>query len=238
MSSFFCRAILFIMVLQSSVQSESRGTTGRRFRLGSSRRQGDTIPTDMSGLMEISDNARLDSIRVMTALSQRLAPIPRSVSEPTPSFTVNTTINRTPTRSATTQRRPASFFCQGALLLQQGRNLRAEDICTRFSSSCKYCNGDLWALPEPPEIQTIWGLSKKNWRKSHTPEIQTIWGLSKRFWYKSHTPVAPGSTFVDFGCIFCDSVEVFICYGDLAKHLLDYHQDNMGFITDCDISPE
>lgn len=78
------------MVLQSSAQSENRGAI-RWFGLpGNNRRQG-SVTTDTSRLVEISDNARVDSIKVMTELSQRLAPIPRSVSEPTPSFTAHLT---------------------------------------------------------------------------------------------------------------------------------------------------
>jgi hypothetical protein len=76
-----------IMVLQTSVESEHRGTT-RWIRLGRNRPRGN-VGTDMSGLVKISDNGRLASIRSLAALSQRLSPISRSVAAPLPSFTTN-----------------------------------------------------------------------------------------------------------------------------------------------------
>ena len=199
-----------IIVLQSSVQSESRGTTGRWFRFGSNRRQGGGT-TDTSRLVEVSDNARMDSIRVMTALSQRLEPIPPSVS--------------TPTRS----KRPASFFCEGARLLQANRHLRSEAISTPSSQSCKYCNGYLWGLGWTTYIRQ--------------PGIVPFWQLSRRFWDKSHTPafLIPGKeNLVRLGCIFCDSVEVFTAPVGLKNHLLEFHKDGSDFSSDfkndCDIS--
>lgn len=200
------------MVLQTSVESERRGTT-RWFRLGRNRPRGN-VTTEMSGLVQISDTARLDSIRSLVALSQRLSPIPRSVPAPLPSFTANTTIDLLPNRSITYRRRPSSFFCEGARLLQENRPLREGDVSKSVSwkgSSgwwlrCNYCDGLLWARTY--SLEQI---------KQHE--------ITLRFFNKSHTPCTDFERFVFLGCIFCDSMEVFTSGAALIKHLEEFHAD-------------
>src|SRR5271156_122105 len=180
-----------IVNLHSSARAEKSGTSNWLLRLGSNRRQSDV---DTGKLVEISDSARLNSIRVMGALSQRLRPVPRSLTASTE------TTSRTPTRRKKVYRRPASFFCEGALVLQMNKHFSADQICTS-TDVCSYCDGKLWS-----------GFYAK--------EILPSWDFNERFVVKSHLPAGPSSTVaVDLGCIFCDSSEVFGYTDDLAKHL-------------------
>jgi len=174
--------------------------------LGSNRRRGGVTP-DMSRLVQISDSARLDSIRSLSALSQRLAPIPRSVTTPLPSVTTNTSINHTPYDP-----RRASFFCKGAQLLQENRNLRDEDISTPCSQNlrcCSYCNGYLWI-----GCGYFYLGSSGNWE------------ATSRFLNKSHAPwTADLKASPRFGCIFCDSIEEF-GLPELCVHLPTIHSES------------
>jgi len=204
-----------IQVLQKSIQADRQGTTDL-FRWRSNREKGG-LTTDTSKLVEISDNARLDSIKALAALSQRLAPIPRSVPE-----TAIATTKRTPIRRINHRPRPATFFCQGAVLLQENRHLHPEEISTPFRDDsndikqlcCDYCNGYLW----PASSIRI---EERSW-------------VGTRFLNKSHTPMGPHRrTYVDLGCIFCDSIEVFRDDKELASHLKSFHTDS-DFRKDCD----
>jgi len=202
-----------ITVLRRSVESESRRKV-KWLRLRNTNQQ-DGVTTDTLRLAEISDNARLNAISTLAALYQRFAPIPHSVPE-TAITTSNTTINQPPLTQPITYQRPASFFCEGARLLQEHRKLGRENISKPYWDqdmsesvmACNYCNGILWPDGCFPQVRST---SRK---------------INRRFANKSHAPWrAEYKSFVDFGCIFCDSNELFNLL-ELESHLTNFHTDS------------
>jgi hypothetical protein len=200
-----------ISVLQASIRSESGGVINlfRKIRIRT---------TDHPRLINISDTARRDSIRALAALAQRLAPVPRSISEPA----ANTPSTNEPTSGralGATTRRPAGFFCQGARHLQENRSNSEADISRRIQKRCDHCGGVLYAE----------GMFNVCWLGN--PKI------NPRFVNKSHLPLqAPRAkvSMVELGCIFCESQQRFESYYYLWQHMKDFHTASE-FEKDCDL---
>jgi hypothetical protein len=154
------------------------------------------ISLDMSTLQTISDSSRLDSIKSLASLFQRLTTTPLPTSLPSPSSTL---------------------FCLGARIMQQDANLRSRSI-TEHNGSCKcrYCGSVVDLRNHSFKVGWVfspeWTVTADFLATSHVPGGGTVrdgWAygaVEKDFW-------------ASYCCVFCDTGTVYLNVEGLVKHL-------------------
>ena len=163
---------------------------------------------DCSNFLNISDTARVESIKSLAALFQRL-----TTSNPLPSLKDNPSQSSGP-----------GAFCIGAVIMQRDKDRRGRDI-TEHSGSCKcqYC-GSILDLRDR-SVKVGWMFN---------PE----WVVTADFIAKCHCPIVgvPRDLFAygarkddlwaSYRCVICLSKTVYTTADGLVKHLRKHGWSN------------